>query len=204
MRLFGGESRGSGTKQTPRVARISSGWTQLVKTLRDQDGLRVLDIGSTSSSNINFLTGLGHSVYMANLLEDAADPQWNTGEEGAPFPADAFLRSSLDFGERLFDVVLFWDTGDYFPPELRQAVVTRLHEVMVPGGQLLAFFHIKAESGRQRYHLRDDGQVDGQFIGSGEVKEPLSNRQIEQLFHAFASYRFFLAKDNLREVLVTR
>ena len=205
MRLFGGgDSRGSGARPTPRISRVSSGWTQLVKTLREQDGLRVLDIGLTSSSNINFLTGLGHSVYMANLVDDAADPQWHTGEQDAQFPADAFLRSSLDFGDRLFDVVLFWDTADYFPAELRQAVVSRLHEVMVPGGQLLAFFHIKPESGRQRYHLRDDGQVDGQLTGDGDVKDLLSNRQIEQLFHDYASYRFFLAKDNLREVLVTR
>jgi hypothetical protein len=31
-----------------------------------------------------------------------------------------------------------------------------------------------------------------------------SNRQIEQLLHAFSSYRFFLAKDNLSEVVATR
>ena len=205
VRLFGGgESRGSGGKALPRIARVSSGWAQLVKFLRDQDGLRVLDIGKTSSSNINFLTELGHSVYMADLVEDAADPQWHAGDADAPFPASAFLRSSLDFGDRLFDVVLFWDAGDYFSAELRQAVVSRLHEVMVPGGQLLAFFHIKPESGMQRYHLRDDGQVESQATGDGEIKEVLSNRQIEQLFREYASYRFFLAKDNLREVLVTR
>lgn len=205
MRLFGGgDSRGSGTKPTPRIPRVSSGWTQLIKSLRDQDGLRVLDIGTTSSSNINFLTELGHSVYMANLVEDAADPKWRASDPERPFPVGEFVQSSLDFGNRLFDVILFWDTADYFSQELRTAVIQRLHEVMVPGGQLLAFFHIKPESGLQRYHLRDDGQVDAQFAGAGEVTEVLSNRQIEQLFHDFASYRFFLAKDNLREVLVTR
>ena len=149
MRLFGGgESRGSGAKATPRIPRVSSGWTQLVKMMRDQDGLRVLDIGSTSSGNINFLTGLGHSVYMANLVDDAADPQWHTGEPDAPFLAKAFLSSSLDFGDRLFDVVLFWDTADYLPSELRQAVVTRLHEVMVTGGQLQPIVRVDAATGK--------------------------------------------------------
>lgn len=205
MRLFGGgDSRGSGPKPTPRIPRVSSGWAQLMKSLRDQEGLRILDIGSTSSSNINFLTELGHSVYMANLVEDAADPKWRSADPEGAFSSAEFIASNLEFGDRLFDVVLFWDTADYFPPELRSAVVERLHAVMVPGGQLLAFFHIKPESGLQRFHLRDDGQVDAQAVGSGEVKEVLSNRQIEQLFHDFASYRFFLAKDNLREVLVTR
>jgi hypothetical protein len=31
-----------------------------------------------------------------------------------------------------------------------------------------------------------------------------SNRQVEQLFQRYAAHRFFLAKDALREVIVTR
>ncbi|MEG9432184.1 class I SAM-dependent methyltransferase [Terriglobus sp. ADX1] len=205
MRLFGGgEARGSGTKASARIPRPSSGWTQLQKSLREQEGLRILDIGPTSSTNINFLTAMGHSVYMANLVEDVADPKWIRSEADAPFPTEDFIRENLDFGERLFDTVLFWDTADYFPSELRTAVVRRIHEVMQPGGQLLAFFHVKPESGLQRYHLRDDGQVDTQFAAEAEVRNTMTNRQIEQLFHEFASYKFFLAKDNLREVIVTR
>lgn len=205
MRLFGGgEARGSGTKTGARIPRPSSGWNQLQKSLREQEGLRILDIGPTSSTNINFLTAMGHSVYMANLVEDVADPKWIRPDADAPFPAEDFIRENLDFGERLFDTVLFWDTADYFPAELRTAVVHRIHEVMQPGGQLLAFFHVKPESGLQRYHLRDDGQVDTQFAAEAEVRDTMTNRQIEQLFHEFTSYKFFLAKDNLREVIVTR
>ncbi|MEK6398086.1 MAG: class I SAM-dependent methyltransferase [Terriglobus sp.] len=205
MRLFGGnEARGSGTKATARIPRPSSGWAQLQKSLREQDGQRVLDIGPTSSTNINFLTALGHSVYMANLVEDSVDPKWTSGDAEAPFPADQFVLENLDFGDRHFDTVLFWDTADYFPPELRTAVIRRIYDVMQPGSQLLAFFHVKPESGLQRYHLREDNQVDVQFAANAEVRETLTNRQIEQLFNAFASYKFFLAKDNLREVLVTR
>jgi hypothetical protein len=37
-----------------------------------EPGLRVLDIGSTSPTNINFLTELGQSVYMADLVEEAS------------------------------------------------------------------------------------------------------------------------------------
>jgi hypothetical protein len=205
VRLFGGnEARGSGAKASSRIPRPSSGWTQLQKSLRDQEGQRVLDIGPTSSTNINFLTALGHSVYMANLVEDAADPKWASTDADAPFPVDAFILENLDFGDRRFETVLFWDTADYFPAELRTAVVRRIFDVMQPGGQLLAFFHVKPENGLQRYHLREDNQVDAQFSAPAEVRETLTNRQIEQLFHDFASYKFFLAKDNLREVLVTR
>lgn len=204
MRLFGsGDSRGS-AKEPSRFQRISSGWAYLLKSLRESDGQRILDIGPTSSTNINFLTGLGHSIYMANLVADAADPRWAVSDPDAPFPAQEFVQENLDFGGRDFDTVLFWDTADYLPPELREAVVTRLYEVMTPGAQLLAFFHIKPEETLQRYHLRDDGQIDVQDVMPLRTQAVLNNRQIEQLFHSYATYKFFLAKDNLREVVVTR
>ena len=45
------------------------------------------------------------------------------------------------------------------------------------------------------------------FVGldafSGEQRV-FNNRHIENLFHDFASIKFFLARDNIREVLVVR
>ena len=41
--------------------------------------LRVIDVGYTSPSNINYLTSLGQSVYMANLVHDAYDGEWKKG-----------------------------------------------------------------------------------------------------------------------------
>ena len=202
MRLFGG-SGGRDEKVSPRVPRVSSGWSHLLKTMREEEGQRILDMGQTSSNNINFLTGLGHSVYMANLVSEARDPKW-VREEGEPFPVDAFLEENFNFSGRHFDTVLFWDTADYLSPALRNAVVARLYDVLEPGGKLLALFHIKPETGWQRYHLREDGQVDAQHISDLSVTETMNNRQIEQLFGSFKAYTFFLAKDNLREVIVTR
>lgn len=205
MRLFGGnEARNAAAKSNARIPRVSSGWTALLKPLRETEGQRVLDIGPTSSTNINFLTNLGHSVYMANLASEAADPKWARTDKEAPFPIEAFIAENLDFGGRNFDVVLFWDTGDYLEPAVREAVVARLHAVLEPGGQLLAFFHVKPEKELHRYHLREDGQVDVQYISDQAVGEVLNNRQIEKLFSDYSSYRFFLAKDNLREVFVIR
>ncbi len=204
MRLFGGsEARNAAAKVNARVPRVSSGWAALLKSLRESEGLRILDIGPTSSSNINFLTSLGHSVYMANLVSELTNPEWRT-EPDEGFPVNRFLEENLNFSGRRFDTVLFWDTGDYLPQTLREAVVGRLHEVIEPGGQLLGFFHIKAEGELHRYHLRDDGQVDVQYVSDLNTGEILNNRQIEKLFTNYGGHRFFLAKDNLREVLVKR
>ena len=203
MRLFGGsESRSAAA--SARIPRVSSGWAHLLKSLRADEGQRILDMGPTSSTNINFLTGLGHSIYMSNLVSEAADPKWAPQEDGAMFPVDAFVDENLNFRGRQFDTVLFWDTADFLLPELRTAIIGRLHEALIPGGHLLAFFHTKPEHGFYRYHLREDGQVESQGIDDRPVKEILNNRQIENLFASYSSYKFFLAKDNLREVVVTR
>lgn len=206
MRLFGGSDarNAAAAKAGARVPRVSSGWSALLKVLQENEGQRILDFGPTSPANINFLTGMGHSIYMADLATEAADSRWVPRDGEAGFPIDTFLAENLQFSGREFDTVLFWDTGDFLPADLRAAVVARLHEVLVPGGQLLAFFHIKPEVGLHRYHLRDDGQVDVQFTSDRAAGEALNSRQIEKLFASYRGYRFFLAKDNLREVLVTR
>src|ERR1700733_15432826 len=109
--LFGSSDNSSSTRGSDgtRVARHSSGWNELLKHLRAQDSLRILDIGPTSSTNINYITNLGHSIYMANVVEEASKPEWLIpGEAGGEpsFDVDRFLGSNLNFSGRMFDVVI--------------------------------------------------------------------------------------------------
>ena len=209
MGLFGTkeakEQRRSGV--AAKVPRHSSGWTQLLKELKQQEGLRILDFGATSSTNINFVTSLGHSIYTVGLIDEATDPKWTVQSqlfEQPAFDTESFLKENLEFGDRRFDVVLFWDTAAYLPSHLVGPVVERICSVMAPGGRLLGFFPVKAEGEFSRFHLREDDQVDMQKAGSQPLQTILTTRQIENLFASFTAYKFFLAKDNLREVLVTR
>lgn len=207
MRLFGGgNQRGSAAVPKARFTRHSSGWDALQKVLREQEGLRVLDLGPTSPTNINLLTAMGHSVYMADLVDESLSAKWSSVDESnAPvFRAEEFLREHLSLGDRKFDVVLFWDTADFAPAGLSEPLVSRICDVMTPGGKLLAFSHIKPEEMYHRYHLREDAMVDVQPIRELAVRATYTNRQMENLFSNFANNRFFLAKDNLREILVTR
>lgn len=216
LSFFGGKAKpGSDAAGNERVSRHSSGWGQLLERMRKDEPLRVLDIGPTSSTNINFITALGHSIYLANLVEDAAKREWMVpGEDGTAgrFDVEKFLVAHLDFsGRGEFDVVLFWDTADYLPEELLGPVLERIHEVMAPGGQLLALFHSNAnfDSGLARtdfcrYHLTDTSAVDVQSAGEYPLLNNYSNRQIEGLLKSFKGFHFFLGKDSLREVVVTR
>jgi SAM-dependent methyltransferase len=222
LSFFGGKAKpGSDAAGNERVSRHSSGWGQLLERMRKDEPLRVLDIGPTSSTNINFITALGHSIYLANLVEDAAKREWMVpGEDGTAgrFDVEKFLVAHLDFsGRGEFDVVLFWDTADYLPEELLGPVLQRIHEVMAPGGQILAMFHSAASGSGvggagwatakpefSRYHLTDKNAVDVQRAAEYPLVRSYSNREIERLFASFKSFHFFLGKDNMREVVVTR
>jgi SAM-dependent methyltransferase len=209
--LFGGSDSTSKphASDSSRVPRHSSGWKELLKYLKGQEGLRVLDIGPTSSTNINYITSLGHSIYMANVVEEASKAEWLLpSQEGdaATFDVDRFLESNLNFSGRMFDVVILWDTADYLPEALLAPVFSRIHQVLQPGGLMLAFFHATTspDTAFCRYHLTDTEAVEMQRAGDYPLLQILSNRKIENMLADYSNYRFFLAKDSLREVIITR
>jgi hypothetical protein len=210
--LFSGRDRQISSQQssTERIARHSSGWAQVRKFMTSMESLRVLDIGPTSPTNISYVTGLGHSIYMTNLVLEASKPEWrlpSEADEPEKYDVDRFIATNLAFTGREFDVVLFWDIADYLPKPLLAPVLNHIQQVMVRDGQLLAFFHTRDvgdETAFSRYHLTGGDGIEIQRSGDHPVQQVFNNRQIERLFASFSSYRFFLAKDNLREVIVSR
>ena len=195
----------------PRVPRRSSAWNALRQQLVSEEGLRVLDVGPTSPANINYLTSIGHGVWMTDLVGEALRGDWalppdeQTGEPR--FNSPAFFAQNMDFGGRLFDVVLLWATLDYIPEGLVKPLIHQLHQAMVPGGKLLGIFHSKTvgvDTTYCRYHLTDSDAIEMQETDRFPMQRVYTNRNIEKLFSAFNNTRFFLAKDNLYEVLITR
>lgn len=193
-----------------RPPRNSSGWRDILAYLKENESLRVLDFGATSSHNINYLTGMGHSVYMANVAQEAASPEWRKPlEEGAAprFDVAGFVAANLNFSGRDFDVVLVWDTADYLPPELVPTLFEKLHEVLRPDGRLLAFFHGTAPGPQTpfaRYQLTDSDQLLPLASGNLPFQQIYQSRQIEKFLKGYARTRFFLGKDNVREVIAVR
>lgn len=208
MKFFGkNEEQKDKSSSAGRMTRHSSGWEQMLRFLQAGENLRILDFGHTSPANINFVTGLGHSIYMAELVESARDSRWKEQAglfTDEAFDARAFLEENLHIGDRRFDIVLLWDTADYLPPALVPELLHKLHEVMTDDSRMLAFFHVKTEAEAYRFHMRQDAQVDMQLVGEYPLTSTFTTRQIEDLFAEFSGTRFFLAKDNLREVLITK
>ena len=194
----------------PKYPRHSSGWKAMLQHLKEEPSQRILDIGPTSPNNINFLTGMGHSVYMADIVPEALDEDWNlpaTEQEKPRFDEARFFAHNLDFGERRIDVVLLWATIDYLPDGMIAPIIARLHDSMKPGGRVLAFFHTRdqgPETAFCRYHLVDGSEIEAQEVAAYPVLRVSTNREIERLFKAFSGCKFFLARDNVYEVIITR
>jgi hypothetical protein len=192
------------------VPRHSGGWAALRKRLQAEPGLRVIDTGFTSPTNINYLTSLGHSIFLTDLDSDACTENWQTGtdDEGNPvWDAAAFLERTLNFGGRTFDVVLLWTALDYLPEPLVAPVVAHLFSGMNPGGQVLAFFHTRThgeETVRVRYHVTPGDDVEMQMTQQFPIQRAFTNRSIERLFAGWSGHKQFLAKDSVSEVIMTR
>ncbi len=232
MKLFRGSSGDPGgpapARSAKRLTRRSSGLAELAKTLESEETLCVLDLGNTSPANIRYFTERGHKIYSEDLLVASTDPSLLTKDEqgAAILDSKRFLAENLVYPSAQFDVVFCWNLADYMDESLVKPVVGRLWSLLKPGGMLLAFFHTR-EAGPDapcyRYHILGTDTLEMQHIEArGETRKgptgvahasaasgfPLqrvfNNRHIENLFRDFASIKFFLARDNVREVLVVR
>ena len=194
-----------------------------MRRVSDTPGLSILDLGSTSAANISFLTNLGHKIYNEDVLVASVDPEFSRkGEDGKPtVDVNAFLKHSLLYEPEQFDAVLCWDVPDYLNEAVVKPVIERVHRIMRPGGVMLAFFHTRdagPDAPCYRYHISSPDMLQLQPVwkpGSDHrhkgPRQPMfrlqrvfNNRHIENLFHDYASLKFFLARDNVREVLVVR
>jgi SAM-dependent methyltransferase len=233
MKLFRSSSTDSdqGVKRgpsRPRLTRHSSGLSELSRVLRLDEPICVLDIGATSAANIRYFADKGHRIYSEDLLDASTDPSLTIRNEQGEAELDGkrFLAENLVFPAAQFDVVLCWNLADYLEESLVKPVVARLWSVLKPGGVLLAFFHMK-EAGPDapcyRYHILGPDTLEMQHVearkdlrrepawaapvgpGAGfRLQRVFNNRHIETLFRDFASIKFFLTRDNIREVLVIR
>ncbi len=194
----------------PKIPRHSGGWAALRKRLQTEPGLRVIDAGATSPTNINYLTSLGHSIFLADPVYDACSGNWQSGvdTEGQPlWNIQGFLDQTLQFADRKFDVVLLWTTLDYLPEPFVVPVVDHLFSAMNPGGQVLAFFHTRnkgEETAYCRFHVTEDDEVQMQPAQPFPLQRVFTNRSIERLFSRWSGFRQFLAKDSVSEVIITR
>jgi SAM-dependent methyltransferase len=231
MKFFRQDSKphsgpGAHSGAEPHLARRnSSGFRELSKLLVSQEGLCVLDLGSTSPANIRYLTGHGHKTYSEDVLLASTDSSLTVRDDEGRTSLDdkRFFAENLVYPPAHFDVVLGWNLPDYLDESLVKPLVGRVWSILKPGGVLLAYFHTHdagPDAPCYRFHVVNNETLEMQPLsparegrrwpgarsqaGGFRLQRVFNNRHIENLFRDYASIKFFLARDNIREVLVVR
>lgn len=195
----------SGTK----ILRRSSGLAELNKLIGKRENMTVLDLGPTSPPNIRYMTERGHSFYNEDVLLSSFDPSYERKDDNGKPTVDLakFLSENLKHKSDQFDLVLAWDVPDYLPEAVVKPLIDKLATSMRAGGVLLAFFHTRdagPDASYYRYHIAGEDSLELQRGPQFRLQRVFNNRHIENLFREFSSIKFFLARDNVREVLVIR
>jgi hypothetical protein len=195
----------------PVQSRNSNGMDQFFSSIRDRSGLSILDLAGASQANITFITELGHRLYSDDILRTLStsfgmDDQFLL-RQAEPERAEYFLKQSLDFLDDTFDGALVWDTLQFLAPPLLQLTVDRLYRVLRPGAYMLSFFSADEKAKVipvNSYRIQDSKTL--QLAARGETRPAqfFNNRAIERLFQSFQSVKFFLTRDNQREVIARR
>lgn len=190
------------------LLRRSSGLREFWKGMPGEISLQILDLGAASQANINFVTDLGHKIYTADLLHSLLLAVPKEIPPGEPQPeAIDFFRENLNFAEGQFDGILCWDLFDFVPDPLTQPLIARLHRCLKPGGTALSFFHTGTAGQRvpvYQYRICAQDTLQMTDRGTAPMARNFNNRTIENLFRDFASLRFYLSRDSLREVISVR
>jgi hypothetical protein len=200
----------NGLPLPPEQTRQSNGLDQFFSSIQDRSGLNLIDFAGANQSNVSYITSLGHRLSSEDFvrsLELTFGPQDLVDNQTNPQLVDQFLQENLGFPYDSFDGALLWDALQFLSPHLLQITVDRLFDTLRPDSYMLAFFHTD-EKVKQlpiyNYRIADHRNIVLQPRGWANCGQFFNNRAIEKIFHRYKSVKFFLTRDNLREVIVRR
>lgn len=190
------------------LSRQSRGLEQFFYDIRDVVGLSVLDCAGANQENVDFLINLGHKVFSQDLVRNLDEAfGMDLAEQLNPGRIDYFLRQNFEYPPEMLDGVLLWDSLQFMSPALLNATIERLYDVMRPKSYMLAFFTATEKALEVQAHsfrIADHKTIVLTERGARPAGQVFNNRNLEKLFGKFESVKFFLTRENLREVIVRR
>jgi SAM-dependent methyltransferase len=173
--------------------------------------MAILDFAGVNQATVSFITNYGHRIYSDDFVRQLDDSFGREGDffenQSNPLLVTRFLETALDFDDNSFDGALVWDSLQFLAPALLQTVVEKLHRVLRPGANLLAMFHAEERVNMMptfSYRVQDHQTIQLAARSQRKPAQVFNNRALEKLFQEFASVKFFLTRDHLREVIVRR
>ena len=192
------------------VTRQSHGLEQFFTSLAGSRGLRVLDLGGACQENITYITSLGHRLssedFLRTLENVFGEGDFYSNQEREDL-VESFTGQVLDFEPEYFDGALVWDTLQYLSPKLLEMALHQLHTILRPGALMLSFFHADEKATTSpllNFRIQDSRTLSLESRGIRKPAQFFNNRTLERMFQQYKSTKFFLTRDNLREVIVRR
>lgn len=216
-RLGSPDERPSGPVEASREvpsgnSRRSKGLKDFLWLMPEEPQGRLLDLGPVSQPTVTFFTDRGFRVSTEDMIrgwsEWQAEREAERKKNGEDNPPDLsalamrFLTDCLRFAPETFHGILAWDLFDFLPSELLDPLASRLHDLLVAGGVLLAVFHDTEEVDPVHYRVRDNESLEVVPARRGQkICRVFQNREILSLFSSFRSSRTYVGRDHLREAL---
>ncbi len=193
-----------------QLSRLSNGLDQFFLELGGQDRLKILDLcGAPATTEYLFeqqQIPRPDPFYRALELAFGNGPGYLDRQLEEDRVA-IFVEHTLDHKEGEFDAVLLWDSLQYLRPELLGPVLEQIHAITRPGAPMFAIFHADERAEEVpvfSYQIQARNRL---FLTERDRRQPaqhFNNRTIDRIFRNFGPRKFFLARDQLREVLIWR
>lgn len=203
------------TATAAQSGRVSNALKEFLWLLSDIPKAKILDMGQVSQDTLNFFIEKGFRVTTEDFLRswrdfmDAEEARLRAGKIGGDVErpsavtlADRFLEDLLKYPPASFNGILAWDLFDYMEPEMLARVVARLHDILRPGGVVLAIFHSRTPDRFCRYRVLPDQTFE--LLPLPPIAQHVhifQNREMLDLFAKFRTSKTFVGRDQLREGL---
>jgi SAM-dependent methyltransferase len=195
--------------------RVSNALKEFLWLLSDIPKAKILDMGQVSQDTLNFFIEKGFRVTTEDFLRswrefmDVEEARLRAGKIGGDVErpsavslADRFLEDLLKYPPASCNGILAWDLFDYMEPEMLARVVARLHDILRPGGVVLAIFHSRTPDRFCRYRVLPDQTFE--LLPLPPIAQHVhifQNREMLDLFAKFRTSKTFVGRDQLREGL---
>jgi SAM-dependent methyltransferase len=174
----------------------------LLQELPGDRSSRVLDLGSASGRNLDFLSQFASRIQFEDLYASLPTADGEAPESPPPFGRLLGLSEAARF-----DVILLWDLLDYLDRDSIRALVAHLARFCRPGSLLLAFSSNQKEIPEQpvRFRFVDSETLEYDVASSRLRPGPrYVPRDIAHMFAGFRVQNSYLLKNGIQEYVFAR
>lgn len=182
----------------------SPGFALICRELERFGEPKVLDLGQTSTENLEFLARYGAHVAVADLFRSCGGVE---GERATPFRFPAASALPLPEGDGPFDVILVWDLLHYLERAELAPFVTRLRALGRPGTWVFFTISTRLPIPATPIHFRiETAELLHYGVASTQRLPPpqYTPREVEKAMAGYVPERSFQLRSGLQELLFRR